>query len=163
MMSPAILFGQKGNGNNQLVDPLDKQSWEVQQSVILVADDDAMSRNLVTSLMQRDGHVVLSAANAQQGLELSRGYPGSIDLVITEMRMARLNGTDLCARLLKERPGIKALVMSSSSTSVIVGHNANFTILPEPSDGHILRAIVRAILAASVQQPMHWLPSDPLR
>ena len=49
-------------------------------SVILVADDDALIRNLVTLLMLQDGHFVLSAADGHEGLELSRQYPGNIDL-----------------------------------------------------------------------------------
>jgi YesN/AraC family two-component response regulator len=62
--------------------------------------------------MQREGYFVLSAADGQEGLELSRKYPGTIDLVITDVQMPRLNGTDLCAHLLEDRPGIKVLVMS---------------------------------------------------
>jgi len=59
----------------------------VHQSVILVADDEALVRNLVTLLLQQDGHLVLSAANGHEGLELSRRYPGSIELVITDAQM----------------------------------------------------------------------------
>ena len=44
-------------------------------SVILLAEDEAIIRNLVTLLMQREGHFVLSAADGQEGLELSRLFP----------------------------------------------------------------------------------------
>ena len=122
--------------------------------VILVADDDALIRNLVTLLMQQDGHFVLSAADGHEGLELSRQYPGSIDLVITDLQMPRLNGTDLCAHLMAERPGIKVLVMSGADITEIVSQNANLPFLPKPFDGQTLKARVRAILAAPVQAPM---------
>jgi DNA-binding response OmpR family regulator len=131
-------------------------------SVILVADDDALVRNLVTQLLQREGYSVLSAADGHEGLELSRHYPGSIDLVITDVQMSRLNGTDLCTHLLEERPGIKALVMSGAEMSAVVSENADLPFLPKPFDGQILRAIVRAVLAASVQSRVHWLPTNPL-
>ena len=94
------------------VDLPDLQALGPRQSVILVADDEVLIRNLVTLLMQREGYFVLSAADGQEGLELSRKYPGTIDLVITDVQMPRLNGTDLCAHLLEDRPGIKVLVMS---------------------------------------------------
>jgi len=121
------------------------------QSVILVADDEALVRNLVTLLLQQDGHLVLSAANGHEALELSRRYPGIIALVITDVYMPRLNGTDLCAHLLEERPGIKALVMSGADMSEIVSQNINLPFLPKPFDGKTLLAKVRAILAAPVQ------------
>src|ERR1035438_7650506 len=62
---------------------------EAHHSVILVADDNALVRNVVTLLMQKEGHFVLSAADGHEGLELSRKYPGTIDLVITDVEMPR--------------------------------------------------------------------------
>ena len=119
------------------------------QSVILVADDAVLIRNLVTLLMQREGHYVLSAADGHEALELSRHYPGSIDLVITDVQMPRLNGTDLCAHLLEERPGIKALLMSGADIREIVSQNVDLPFLPKPFDGQTLKARVRAILTTT--------------
>lgn len=117
------------------------------QPVILVADDEALIRNLVTLLLQHEGYFVLSAADGHEGLELSRKYPGLIDLVITDVQMPRLNGTDLCAHLIEERPGIRVLVMSGADMREIVSQNANMPFLPKPFDGETLKAKVRAILA----------------
>jgi DNA-binding response OmpR family regulator len=130
------------------------------QSVILVADDEPLIRNLVTLLMQRKKHLVLSAANGHEGLELSRQYPGRIDLVITDVDMPRLNGADLCAHLLEERPGIKVLVMSGKEMGEIIKHNINLPFLPKPFDGQALVKRVQAILAAPVQSPAVVVPSD---
>ena len=101
--------------------------------------------------MQQDGHFVLSAADGREGLELSRQYPGTIDLVITDLQMPRLNGTDLCAHLLEERPGIKVSVMSGADMSEIVSQNINLPFLPKPFDGQARKAKVRTILAVPVQ------------
>ena len=89
---------RKGDSPGRPVDRRDLQSSEARPSVILVVDDDALFRKLITFIMRQDGHFVLSAANGHEGLELSRQYLGSIDLVITDVEMPRLNGTDLCAR-----------------------------------------------------------------
>jgi DNA-binding response OmpR family regulator len=139
-----------GDGTNPVGLPPHK-SVAPRQAVILVADDEALVRNLVTLLMQEQGYFVLSAADGHEGLELSRQYPGSIELVITDVEMPRLNGTDLCAHLLKERPGIKVLVMSGADMSEIVSQNVNLPFLPKPFDGQTLIARVRAILAAPVE------------
>jgi len=139
------------SGGDQFVDLPDLRSLGAHQAVILVADDDALIRNLVTLLLQHDGYFILSAADGHEGLELSRKYPGSIDLVITDVKMPRLNGTDLCAHLLEERPGIRVLIMSGADMSEIVSRNINMPFLPKPFDGEILKARVRAILGAPPQ------------
>ncbi len=133
----------------------DLGSLGAHQSIILVADDEVMIRNLVTILLQARGYVVLSAADGQEGLELSRKYPGTIDLVITDAEMPRLNGMNLCAHLLEERPGIKVLVMSGADMSEIVRQNANLPFLPKPFDGEALLARVRLLLGVPVQSPKH--------
>jgi CheY-like chemotaxis protein len=71
------------------------RSRGLHQPVILVADDEPLIRNLVTLLLQHDGYFVMSAADGHEGLHLSRKYPGVIDLLITDMEMPRMNGTDL--------------------------------------------------------------------
>jgi DNA-binding response OmpR family regulator len=145
--------GRKGSGPRPLVDlPIVRASSPV-QAVILVADDEALIRNLVTLLLQQEGYFVLSAADGHEGLELSRQYPGSIDLVITDMEMPRLNGTDLCGHLLEERPGIKVLVMSGADMSEIVSQNAHLPFLPKPFDGRMLLTRVRALLGPPIQPP----------
>ena len=144
---------QNGGGINQPVDLPDLRLLGGHQSVILVADDEALIRNLVTLLLQHDGFFVLSAADGHEGLELSRKYPGVIDLLITDVQMPRMNGTDLYGHLMDERPGIKVLVMSGADMSEIVSQNANMPFLPKPFDGETLKRKVRAILAAPVQQP----------
>ena len=101
--------------------------------------------------MQQEGYFVLSAADGHEGLELSRKYPGAIDLVITDVEMPRMNGTDLCGHLMEERPGIKMLVMSGKDISDIVRQNANMPFLPKPFNGETLKAKVHAILAAAGQ------------
>jgi DNA-binding response OmpR family regulator len=97
---------------------------------------------------------VLAAADGHEGLELSRKYPGTIELVITDMQMPKLNGADLCAHLLEERPGIKVLIMSGADIGEIVSQNVNLPFLPKPFDGKTLIARVRAILAAPAQRPI---------
>jgi CheY-like chemotaxis protein len=129
----------------------DLRSIGVHQPVILVADDEAMNLNLVTILMQRAGYVVLSACDGQEGLEISRTYPGKIDLVISDMEMPRINGTDLCARLLRERPGIKAIVMSGADLKKIIGQDSPLPFLPKPFNGETLRAKVQAVLASPLR------------
>src|SRR5437763_8910514 len=76
-------------------------------------------------------------------------YPGAIDLLITDVDMPRMNGTDLCGHLMEERPGIKVLVMSGADMSDIISQNANMPFLPKPFNGQTLKAKVSGDLDPS--------------
>jgi len=136
-------------------------SLGVRRSVILVAEDEAVIRELITLVLRRDGHVVLSADDGEEGLELSRKYPGKIDLVITDVNMPRMNGIDLYGQLIKERPGIKVLVMSGMDIGKIVTQKANALFLPKPFNGETLKAKVCKILAAAPRPEIHPEISEP--
>jgi DNA-binding response OmpR family regulator len=125
-----------------------RRAGDARQTVILVVDDDVMIRNIVTILLQRQGYDVLSGSDGQEGLDISRKYPGTIALAITDVDMPRLNGLDLSARLLEERPDIKILVMSGVDTHEIVSRNIHMPFLPKPFDGEVLIEKVRASLRA---------------
>ncbi len=118
-------------------------------AVVLVVDDDVLVRTIVTRLLQRDGHLVLSAADGREALELARKHDGAIHLVITDYNMPHLNGGELCAHLIEERPGIKALVMSGTDVGDIVSQTANVRFLPKPFDCEKLRRHVDEIIAVA--------------
>jgi DNA-binding response OmpR family regulator len=129
---------------------MERQSGEdgaTRHPVVLVVDDEVLIRNLVTMLMQGEGYYALSASDGMEGLQLSRSYSGIIDLVITDVSMPRLNGIELCTRLIEERPGIKSIVMSGGEVSGIVRTNLGLEFLPKPFDGEELKARVHAILS----------------
>ncbi len=119
------------------------------QPVILVVDDEEMIRNLVRIFLQGEGYSVLAAYDGQEALELSRKYSGPIDLLITGVEMPRLNGLDLCAQLLKERPQIKVIVMTGSDKTDIT-----YPILLKPPNGETLLAKVEEVLTAPGQSSM---------
>ena len=129
------------------------RSLGVRQRVILVADDEEMIHQVITILLQGQGYVVLSAFDGQEALEVSRQYPGTIDLVITDVEMPRLNGMELCMRLLEERPGIKIVVMSGTDRSEIVKQNVKSPFLLKPFKGETLLASVREMLEPSRHGP----------
>jgi CheY-like chemotaxis protein len=150
-MIPESPSRERHRGAEEAVILSDFRPPETHHSVILVADDNVLVRNLVGLMMQHEGHVVLSAADGQEGLELSRKYMGIIDLLITDTEMPRMNGADLCAHLLGERPAIKVLVMSSADMSERVRQDATLAFLQKPFDGKDVRERVQTILAAPRQ------------
>jgi CheY-like chemotaxis protein len=71
-------------------------------------------------------------------------------MLLTDVEMPRLSCTDLCTRVLDERPGIKVLVMSGTEMDETKTY-VNLPFLPRPFDGKLLKRKIQTILAAPVQ------------
>jgi DNA-binding response OmpR family regulator len=71
---------------------------------ILVAEDEADIRELVTFMLRFSGHEVLAAANGEDAvLTAFREIP---DLVLLDVRMPRMTGYDAC-RMIRANPDLK--------------------------------------------------------
>ncbi len=112
---------------------------------ILLAEDEPEIRRLLSDTLTKDGFEVLTAADGQAALRLARNHAGSIDLLITDVEMPKLDGFDLQERLRQERPDIKLLVISGNLGSNIEG--ADFPLLRKPFLPRELAAKVRQILS----------------
>jgi DNA-binding response OmpR family regulator len=85
-------------------------------AVILVAEDNPDVQSLVRHTLEADGHVVHSAMDGQEALELYRTV--SPELVVLDLMMPRLSGFDLLRELDRtgeRRADIPILVLSSRS------------------------------------------------
>ena len=64
---------------------------------ILCVDDSSMIRNLMTQILTKEGHVVLTADDGNSAMELSRKQ--AVDLVLSDVNMPGMNGISLVAKL----------------------------------------------------------------
>ncbi len=88
--------------NNDAVDPI---------TILLVDDEEIVLR--VTGLMLTElGYHVLSAAKAEDALELFHAQPNEIRLLLTDVVMPGTNGRKLVTLIHRERPDLKVLYMS---------------------------------------------------
>jgi CheY-like chemotaxis protein len=110
--------------------------------VVLVAEDEVIVRNLVRHVLEAEGHYVLAAADGAEALQLSRSYSGSIDLLITDVVMPRLDGFALVKQLLDERPNVRVLLMSGKVSEAI----PDLPFLQKPFAAADFRAKVRDVL-----------------
>jgi CheY-like chemotaxis protein len=82
--------------------------------VILLVEDDVHVQYFIWNLLKADGYTVLTAGDGKAALEASRNYPGSIDLLLSDVEMPRMGGLELYRNIMAEHPGIKVLMMSGA-------------------------------------------------
>jgi two-component system nitrogen regulation response regulator GlnG len=130
---------------------------------ILVADDDAAIRTVLSQALSRAGYEVRSTGNAAT---LWRWITqGEGDLVITDVVMPDENAFDLLPRIKKLRPNLPILVMSAQNTlmtAIRASERGAYEYLPKPFDLKELIAIVGRALAEPKERPHTVGKSDDL-
>jgi two-component system cell cycle sensor histidine kinase/response regulator CckA len=81
-------------------------------AVILVVDDEAAVNRLVTRYLSHLGYGVLDATSAEEALAIVRRGAPRIDVVISDVVMPGLGGTELAAALLSRAPGPSVILMT---------------------------------------------------
>ena len=79
---------------------------------LLICDDDDDVRQLLIDVLRIRAYRVLEACNGEQALEVAQKHDGSIDLLITDLVMPKLSGTELAAELRKRQANLKVLYVS---------------------------------------------------
>ena len=75
--------------------------------IILIAEDDAVTREGLSAILQRAGYVVAGAANGQEALDYLHSQPAP-SLILLDMLMPVLDGW-LFMRELRQLPGCEAI------------------------------------------------------
>jgi len=78
---------------------------------ILIVDDEEMMRNLLKRILSREGYQIKTAEDGVAALELLKTE--KIDMIISDMKMPRMNGLELLKIVKKESPQIGVIIMTA--------------------------------------------------
>ena len=79
---------------------------------ILVVEDEEDVRRVTELLLKNLGYSVLTAASAETAIEVFQERGEEVDLLLTDVIMPGLHGSDLHELLVRRRPGLRVLYMS---------------------------------------------------
>jgi CheY-like chemotaxis protein len=120
--------------------------------IILIVEDDPLVRDYVNTQVRSLGYAALSAANAEQALDIIRGA-APIDLLFTDVIMpGSMNGRQLVEEALKLRSDLKVLYTSGYTDNAIVHHgrlDSGVLLLEKPYRKADLARMIRAALSAT--------------
>lgn len=119
---------------------------------ILLADDEAASRELVRKALEADGHVVQIAESGTQAEECFAASIETFDLLVTDINMPGMNGHELVAIARARYPAIHIIMMSGLIEQLDRAKSLNnrpvFTI-PKPFTLEQMRQLVRTALGSN--------------
>src|SRR4029077_11750038 len=110
---------------------------------VLIVDDEPNLRRILSAQLTRDGYDVLTAEDGEQGLHLLREH--HIDLVITDLKMPKVDGMTLLRRALEEEPELPIILITAHGTidtAVEALKLGAFDFVTKPFDKDEVRQIV---------------------
>jgi len=112
---------------------------------ILVIDDEPPNALLLEKMLCKQGYVITTATDSSAALELVREAPEQFDLVITDMTMPQLTGTQLAHEIKVLRPDLPIILCTGYSEKI----SAN-SIHTLGLQGFISKPIIRSKLLETV-------------
>lgn len=118
---------------------------------ILTIDDEENIRNGLADNFELEGYDVKEASSGEEGLELIA--QGGIDLVITDLRMDGISGSEVVKKVCSEHPGIPIIVLTghgSIDDATAALKAGAFDFLTKPLDLDHLNKIVKNALQGKI-------------
>jgi two-component system, cell cycle sensor histidine kinase and response regulator CckA len=118
------------------------------ETVVLAEDEDTL-RALLGRVLAGSGYNVLAGRNGQEALAAVRARGGRVDLLLTDVVMPQMTGTELATALGTEQPGLKVLFMTGhtddpSLAARLAGESVE--LIQKPFTNEALLRIVRRLL-----------------
>jgi len=101
-------------------------------AMILVVEDERPVRSTIRRLLERHGYQVLEAANGLDALDLVTARSAEISLVLSDMVMPGMGGTELASRVRAIAPKLPVLLMTGYTEEAIIRAG------DRPLDEHII-------------------------
>jgi PAS domain S-box-containing protein len=116
---------------------------------VLLAEDQLAIRKVIREILESKGYKVLEAHDREDALEFAERYPARIDVLVTDIVMPQLRGTELASLISKSHPGVAVIFISGYSEEALVETGLlgqNETLIQKPFDPETLAVKIRELL-----------------
>jgi CheY-like chemotaxis protein len=123
---------------------------------VLLVEDEAAVRSVLTAVLERHGYQVLAASAPGGAIEIARDHAGPIDVLVSDVVMPGSGGRALAEQIGALRPGIRTLFISGYTEDAIVRQgvlDADVAFLPKPFSPETLARVVGEVLHG-VREPV---------
>lgn len=124
------------------------------ETILLVEDEEGV-RHLCEEILTNLGYTVIGAKDGYDALELEKNYSQPIHLLLTDVVMPRMNGSELAPLIKKKRADIKVIFMSGYTEDSIAQHGIleeGINFINKPISPSQLAQQVRTVLNDQIEK-----------
>jgi DNA-binding NtrC family response regulator len=125
---------------------MDLPVGETPKTILLVEDHTALLK-LVKQILEEASFTVLAASNGKQAIQIEAEFPGTIDLLLSDVRMRGMSGPNLAKKLKERRPQLRVMLMSGYPGGSMLILNYGWHYIEKP--------FVPAALVSKVKDVLH--------
>ena len=117
---------------------------------VLVVEDEALATQTIRAVLAADGHTVETAETAERALAMFQA--GAFDLIITDFKLAEMDGLELAEAVKKDSPATPIILITAYAEKLggTLGKVSNIDILlRKPFSMAELQAAVNSVFRAS--------------
>jgi two-component system cell cycle sensor histidine kinase/response regulator CckA len=123
-----------------------------ERKMVLVVEDEAALRGLVVMMLEKLGYSVQEAASGPDALKLVDEGKLEPDLLLTDVVMPEMSGSDLVTRVRERMPHLKVIFMSGYADETILDHGVSdpdFQFLRKPFSMADLESHMTSVLGSA--------------
>lgn len=123
------------------------------QQTILIADDEASLRKVLSAMLRKEGYHVLTASDGLEARDLLN--TNTVDVLLTDLRMPKLDGMSLLKDTLEKHPQTPVVLLTAHGTvdtAVSAMKLGAFDYLTKPFDQDELRFVLKKATATAKMQ-----------
>lgn len=114
---------------------------------ILIAEDEQHTLDGLVEILTEEGHTVSGVSNGQLAIDLAQNH--KFDILLTDMKMPRVNGMDLIKRMQALSPDTQIIMMTAFATvetAVKAMRDGAYSYLTKPIDLNVLFGTIQNAL-----------------
>jgi DNA-binding response OmpR family regulator len=115
-----------------------------------VVEDERPVRELLTTVLRREGFTVHAAATAEEAVELANVH--AIDLLLTDVILPGMSGPELARRIRERSPAVRIVFMSGYTGALLEDEDmAGAEFVQKPFDARKVALKIRTVLNSAAE------------
>jgi CheY-like chemotaxis protein len=122
-------------------------------ATVLVVDDESGVRDVVRRVLLNEGYRVIEASDGLDALRVAEAEAAPLDLLLTDLKMPRMDGRQLADALRKRQQNLKVLFLTAYADNLFADRamlEENTAYLEKPVSARGLNEAVRLLLYGSL-------------
>jgi two-component system cell cycle sensor histidine kinase/response regulator CckA len=125
--------------------------WGSFETILLVEDHPALLK-VVKQILEDADFTVIPANSAKEAIRLEAEFPGTIDLLLSGVRIRGMSGPNLARKLKERRPQMRVMLMSGYPGGALLVLNYGWHYIEKPSVPSMLVGKIKEVLRGETRE-----------